>query len=131
MSGGKVRRDFLGRGWGFPFRFDDASGSVRMSSHERNIQESITVILGTRPGERQRLPDFGCRIHELMFAPNNAATGTLAARHVRSALERWEPRIEVTRIDAEPEASGVMKVSVAYRVRSTQQLQELDLLITG
>jgi len=126
-----VRKEFLGRGWGFPLGFDNASGSVRTSAQERNIQESITVILGTRPGERQRLPDFGCRIHELMFAPNNPATATLVARHVRSALERWEPRIEVTRIDAEPEASGTMKVSVAYRIKSTQQLQDLDLLITG
>lgn len=123
--------EFLGRGWGFPFRFDNGTGGVRMSAEARNIQESITVILGTKPGERQRLPEFGCRIHELMFAPNNSATGTLVARHVRTALERWEPRIEVTRIDAEPGASGVMRVSVAYRIKSNQQLQELDLLITG
>jgi len=126
-----VRKDFLGRGWGFPFEFDDSTGTVRASAQERNIQESITVILGTKPGERQRLPEFGCRIHELMFAPNNSATSTLVARHVHSALERWEPRIEVTRIEAGSGTSGVMKVVVAYRIKSTQQLQELDLLITG
>ena len=36
---------------------------------EENIRESVTIILGTQPGERQMLPEFGCRIHELMFAP--------------------------------------------------------------
>ncbi|MEN0061704.1 MAG: GPW/gp25 family protein [Myxococcota bacterium] len=126
-----MSKEFLGRGWGFPFQFDNSSGGVRLSAYERNIQESITVILGTKPGERQRMPEFGCRIHELMFAPNTSVTGTLVARHVRDALERWEPRIDIVQIDSEPDSSGVMRVSVSYRIKSNQQLQELDLLITG
>ena len=58
-----VRKDFLGRGWKFPFGFDPASGGVALSEFEENIRESVTIILGTQPGERQMLPEFGCRIH--------------------------------------------------------------------
>ncbi len=127
----EVRKEFLGRGWGFPLRFDPATGGVGMSQYEDNIQECITLILGTRPGERQMLPEFGCRIHELMFSPNTQTTATLVGYHVQKALARWEPRIEVTKVDAWPDDSGKVRVLVKYRVKSTSEAAELDLTLTA
>jgi phage baseplate assembly protein W len=118
-----VRKDFLGTGWAFPFGFDSASGGVAMSSAEENIRQCISVILATRPGERQMLPSFGCRIHELLFAPNTSATSAMIAHHVREALMKWEPRIEVLDVRATPEQSGAVHVDVEYRIRATNQLQ--------
>jgi uncharacterized protein len=126
-----VRKDFLGRGWKFPFGFDPASGGVALSEFEENIRESVTIILGTQPGERQMLPDFGCRIHELMFAPATRATATLAQYHVETALARWEPRIDVINVDAYPGNSGVLRVEVKYRIKSTKADQTLDLQLTS
>lgn len=126
-----MRKEFLGRGWQFPFGFNTATGGVAMSEFEKNIQESITIILGTKPGERQMLPEFGCRIHELMFAPNTRATATLIAHHVKSALARWEPRIEVVNVDSWPDAAGMIKVQVNYRIKSTLKDQELAVMLGG
>ena len=118
-----VRKDFLGRGWAFPFGFDSATGGVAMSSAEENIRQCISVILATRPGERQMLPDFGCRIHDLLFAPNTNATSAMIAHHVREALVKWEPRIEVLEVRAKPDQSGSVHVEVEYRIRATNQVQ--------
>lgn len=126
-----MRKDFLGRGWKFPFGFDPASGGIALSEFEENIRESVTIILGTQPGERQMLPDFGCRIHELMFAPATRATSTLAQYHVETSLARWEPRIEVIHVDAYPGNSGVLRVEVKYRIKSTKADQTLDLQLTS
>ena len=126
-----MRKEFLGRGWRFPFGFDSASGGVALSEYEQNIQECVTVILGTKPGERQMLPQFGCRIHELMFTPNTRATATLIARHVEVSLERWEPRIEVTKVDSWPDDSGVIRIVVQYKIKSTLSEQELSYLFSG
>jgi phage baseplate assembly protein W len=126
-----VRKDFLGRGWKFPFQFDLASGGLGMSEYEDNIRQCVTVILGTKPGERQMLPEFGCRVHELMFAPKTGATATMIAQHVRKALERWEPRIEVGKVESWPEPSGTIRVQVHYKIRSTLSEQELSLLLTS
>lgn len=125
--GATVRKEFLGRGWKFPFQIDPASGGVAFSEYEQNIRECVTLILGTRPGERQMLPEFGCRIHELMFAPNTSATAQLAKTHVESALKRWEPRIEVTGVDAWPDPGGSIRVHVHYRIKTTQSDQDLAL----
>jgi hypothetical protein len=126
-----VQKEFLGRGWRFPFGFDAATGGTQMSQYEENIRQCITIILATKPGERQMLPDFGCRIHDLMFAPTTRATATLISHHVQKSLERFEPRIEVTSVDAFPEPGGTIRVHVHYKIKSTLSEQELALLLTG
>jgi phage baseplate assembly protein W len=119
-------REILGRGWAFPFRIDPATGAVATSEYEENIRQCITVILGTRPGERQMLPTFGCRIHELLFAPSTRATAAMVAHHVREALEAWEARIDVDDVESDIVAGGAIKVTVHYRIRATGAPQSLS-----
>lgn len=125
------RKEFLGRGWSFPFHFNPATGEVATSAFEENIRQSISIILGTRPGERQMLPDFGCRIHELLFAPNTPATAREARRYVEEALVRWEPRIEVTDIHSEPDPSGAIRLEVSYRIPAIDASETLTHVVTN
>ncbi len=122
----KNPKEFLGRGWAFPFQLDSATGGVGYSEFEENIRQNITIILGTKPGERQMLPQFGCRIHELLFAPNTRATSAMVAHHVSEALRRWEKRIEVLKVDATGDQVGTVRVSVDYKILATNQLQQLS-----
>jgi len=126
-----VQKDFLGRGWGFPFHVDPASGRVGFSEFEENIRQCITIILGTRPGERQMLPEFGCRVHELLFAPNNQTTAQVAAGHVREALSKWEPRIEVQDVTSNADPSGAIRVEVIYRIVSTDSVQTVTHMVSN
>lgn len=125
------KEDFLGRGWAFPFGFSSSTGGVEVSSGEENIRQCIGVILSTRPGERQMLPDFGCRLHELLFAPNTRATSALIAHHVREALSRWEPRIEVLDVHADPRQDGSVNVEVEYLIRATNARQVATHTMSG
>ena len=118
-------KEVLGRGWSFPFQFDATRGTVGMSEYEENIRQNITISLGTRPGERQMLPAFGCRIHELLFAPNTRSTAAMVAHHVEEALTRWEGRIEVLKVTSAPEPGGSVRVEVEYRVLLTGGVQTL------
>lgn len=118
-------KELLGRGWAFPFQFDSARGSVALSEYEENIRQSITIIIGTRPGERQMLPEFGCRIHDLLFSPNTRATAATVSHHVTEALRRWERRIEVLKVEALPEPGGAIRVQVEYKILLTDAVQSL------
>lgn len=77
------------------------------------------------------LPEFGCRMHELMFSANTQATANSVASYVKEALVRWEPRIEVMQVDAWPDSNGAMQVQVHYKIRSTLSEQEVTLLLAG
>ena len=125
------QKEFLGRGWAFPFRFDPASGGVAFSEFEGNIRQCITIILSTRPGERQMLPDFGCRVHELLFAPSTATTSLIAEGHVRDALRKWEPRVEVESVNAMPDSTGALRIEVVYRILATDAVQTVSHVVSN
>ena len=44
-----MSEEFIGNGWAFPLR-TDATGGVALVSREREIEESIRLILGHEPG---------------------------------------------------------------------------------
>lgn len=118
--------DFIGRGWAFPLR-TDATGSIALVSGEREIVESIRLILATAPGERPMRPEFGCGIHDLVFAPADAATAGEIAFAVRRALETWEPRITLDDvvIDFAEADEGTLLIDIRYRIRDTNDPRNL------
>lgn len=113
--------DFLGQGWAFPVL--PQGGRVRFAADAQDIAQAILIILQTAPGERVMLPDFGCRINELVFAAGNATATSLAQLYVKQALDRWEPRIQVTSVVAtvQPEQPNMLQISVEYIIRSRNQ----------
>ena len=115
-----MANDFLGAGWKYPVR-TDADRKIAMSEYEEDIKEAVWIILGTAKGERVMRPDFGCGIHDFVFAPINTATVNLVENAVREALTLWEPRIELTKVEVSTEQAdeGKLIVSIDYRVRMT------------
>lgn len=94
-------REFLGKGLRFPVSVN-LSGGISSSTLEENVRQSIFVILGTAPGERVMRPDFGCRIHDLMFAPNNMITSARAQIFCEEAIYKYEPRVSKVVCSAAP-----------------------------
>jgi len=121
-----VSKRFLGRGWAFPVELD-RDGRVPYAAEESKVQQSALVILGTARGERVMRPEFGSRLHELVFAPMTSATKSLVAHYATDALVQWEPRIEVLRVVVEEDSGAVGKllVNVEYRLRSSNSVFNL------
>jgi uncharacterized protein len=121
-----MRNEFVGRGWGFPLRAD-ANGSIALVSDEREIEEAIRLVLATSPGERPMRPEFGCRIHEHVFAPVSAGTAGLLAFEVRQSLEQWEPRISVDDVVVSYDAQdrSVVYIDISYRINDTNSTRNL------
>jgi phage baseplate assembly protein W len=120
------QRDFVGSGWAFPVGVD-ARGRIALSRRERDVEESITLILLTPKGQRLMRPEFGCRIHELVFAPNDASTEGLAIYYVEEALAMWEPRIDVlnVRAAADETAPERLLIEIEYQIKATYDRRAL------
>ncbi len=103
--------DFIGRGWAFPVRADK-TGGIALVSRERELAESIELILRTPKGDRPMRPEFGCGIWDEVFSPMDATTAGRVAYDVRAALERWEPRINVTAVDVHVQRRGRGRMDV-------------------
>lgn len=115
-----MAKEFLGVGWKFPVQMNDQH-EIAMSRYEEDVQEAIWIILSTAPGERLMLPDFGCGIHEFVFAPNNTRTAGLVSFYVKEALNRWEPRIDLLEVKVRPDAANpsILLINIDYKVRTT------------
>jgi len=113
-------REYIGQGLAFPLQVNP-QGGIALASGERDVEQAIRIILSTAPGERVMRPEFGCRIHELVFAPHDAATESLVVYYVEEALVQWEPRIDVQEVDvsADPGRDGALLVEIKYRVKDT------------
>ncbi len=112
--------EFLGRGWSFPVEVD-GSGRIVEANDDDKVRQSIEIILRTAPGERVMRRDFGCGIHELVFATISADMLGRVVASVSGALATWEPRIDVLGVDARPDRDDPTRllIEIDYRVRST------------
>jgi phage baseplate assembly protein W len=117
---------FVGRGIAYPMRVG-ITGGIALTSREDEIAESMRLILGTSPGERPMRPDFGCPIHEHIFAPADASTTGLIAFDVRNALTRWEPRIDVLDVTVrrDDDQPTLLYIDITYAIRETNDPRNL------
>jgi phage baseplate assembly protein W len=117
MDSGNV----LGRGIAFPPKVGP-DGRVQFSEGERNIRESIEIILKTEHRERLRLPSFGGGLSTYLFEPNTTATWRQLEDRISKALAAWEPRITTESVDvtADPQDATTAIATIAYRLVATQ-----------
>lgn len=116
-----ITTSFLGTGWRFPPSFSAHDASAGLVSDEEDINQSLCLLLSTRPGERLMRPDFGCDLDRLLFEPLDETLRTYAKGLIQTAILFHEPRITVedihlTTADAN---SGVIHIRIEYRIPAT------------
>jgi uncharacterized protein len=118
--------DILGSGLAFPLHVD-ARGALALAGGEDDVEQAIALILGTAPGEREMRPEFGCAVHDLVFDTIDAAMIGKLETAIRSALDRWEPRIEVRSLDFDLGSvdGGRLLITIGYTVRATNHQRNL------
>ena len=119
-------REIVGAGWAFPVG-TDGRGGIALARGDTDIEQAIRIILGTAKGERRMRPNFGCAIHDLIFAPNDESTWGLARYAVEEALGWWEPRIDVVdvQVGLSPQSPQRLDITISYRVRATKDARTL------
>ena len=116
---------FLGSGWAFPPRF--TRRGVTMAHAERDIEESLFILLSTVPGERVMQPTFGCGLKLHVFDSINESTIAVIKDIVSQAILFNEPRVVVERIDVSDAdlVEGKLAINIQYKVRATNNRYNL------
>jgi len=117
------RKSFLGTGWAFPLSFErsDSMSTVAMISEVHDIEQSLTILLSTRPGERLMRPDFGCALDDLLFEPANISLITYIKDLIRRSILFYEPRVDLRGIEIITDGlmEGRVLIEIDVVVRST------------
>ena len=118
-------KKFLGNGLAFPIR-TNARGQIELVTGNTDIEQSIRIILQTRPGERVMRPTFGCHANDLLFEPRSAGTMSQLQNYVLDALRLWEPRIDVVSVDVDsPGNDGILLAEISYVIKATHDTRSI------
>lgn len=116
---------------GVPGLHVGAGGRLATVTDAAAVRQALMLLLSTRPGERVNRPRYGCHLFRLAFAPADETAAGLAKHYVARAVEEWEPRVEVLALEAvrPPEDPSVIEVRMRYRVRTTQQEDDVTVAV--
>lgn len=115
---------FLGTGWSFPPSFDRETGEVATVSNEKDIEQSLKILLSTSLGERVMQPEYGCNLNDYMFESLNSTLIGIIRQKVETAILYYEPRIIAESVDVTSDGSfdlieGKFTITVVYTIPDT------------
>jgi len=120
-------KSFLGSGWSFPPRFLDSTEGLELSHDDRDIAESIYILLSTTPGERVMNPGYGCNLHSMVFSSVTTSMKTRMEDLISTAILYYEPRINLVaiNIDDKDQLEGKLEINIVYDIKGTNSRKNM------
>lgn len=129
-----VRQDIA-----YPFRIDPVSQQTTQTGYPDHVDQMVRQLLLTTPGERVNLPQFGCGLRSLVFAPNADALAATVKLRVIQGLSQWLAGV-VNVVDVVTSAGsggpggagaepGTLEVTVTYTLVETQTNQAVTVTV--
>lgn len=114
-----MEKAYLGVGLKYPTEL--IGGSVQYVSGLSLVQQSITTILNTPKGTKFLLPEFGSRLRELIFEPNDEVLEDLLGTFIYEAIRDWEKRVEYIKTTF-TQHNNVTFCEITYRVLASNEV---------
>jgi hypothetical protein len=122
--------------YAFPFQIDTASQQTAQAAYAAHVDQMIRQLLLTDPGERADLPQFGCGLRSLIFAPDSAALAATVQLRIIQAFNQWLAGIvvvgDITVGNADsgaPVGPGTLQVTITYTLVETQTNQAVTVTV--
>lgn len=101
--------------------------TARVIDLDSHLTQSITDILTTPKGSRVMRRDYGSLLPELIDAPINGETVVDVFAATAEALDAWEPRLRLRRVEIASSAAGTMTLLLTGEVGDAAQSVEVVL----
>jgi phage baseplate assembly protein W len=121
--------------YAYPFRIDPSSGQGMQTDYASHVDQMIRQVLLTSPGERIDLPEFGCGLRQLIFAPHSSALDAATSLIVLQSLNRWLAGIiTVQNVVVTPLAQlddpAKVNIEIQYTLLATQTNGTVQVLVS-
>lgn len=92
------------------------------------VKRSIRNILLTRVGEVPFFPEFGTRVHRLLFEPIDPITTALLQSEIQTSIKAFEPRVTVLETLVTPNEEK-LEYQIDLTLRLLNQIQPVTLTL--
>lgn len=115
----------------FPQIINRVSGKIELSSNTQSINECLSILLRTTPGEMLGDPEWGCNLLNRIFQYQGVIIAELIKEDIIDAISKYEPRIIVTSNDIVIEENiNVVKIYIQYEIKDTGEINTYNMDIT-
>src|SRR5258708_11636569 len=120
------------------WRVSAGAGQIVRAPYPAHVDQLIRQLLLTSPGERVCVPEFGCGLRRLVFAPQSDALTATVRIQVQQSIATWLSD-QVTLVDisvlsgADPSTGldeGSLLVTVSYTLVDTQTESTLSVRVS-
>lgn len=101
------------------------NGTVQVTQDPNQIaNDRVESLVGTYPGERVMLPDYGVDVPSFVFAPDVSAQSDLLTIDIQHAVNQWEPSIVLNSVKPVMIQSdvGIVDVEVEFSISNNPAL---------
>ena len=84
-----MQPNYFTRGWSFPPQFGLKGSTVQMAIDQEDIQQSLTILLFTLPGERFMHPTYGADVKQFLFQEMSQGFITHLKEILTDAITRY------------------------------------------
>jgi phage baseplate assembly protein W len=118
--------EFVGRGWSFPLDVT-ANGTIATIGGPRKLEQAMSLVLTTYPGERPFRPEFGARLRDFVFEGATMEVFSGIEREVRDSLRVWEPRVSVREVfvTADSHQPTLLHIEITYVIKGENDERNL------
>lgn len=98
------------------------NGSARLSYGKEAVEESLMTILNTPIGSKFFLPEWGSRLHELIFEPNDEVLTSMMRLFIADAIAEWEKRVKFVDVVFNISEAKV-DATIFYKILSSNEIE--------
>lgn len=102
------------------FSYNPRTRDVATKTDDNAVRGALRNLIHTRNYERPFQPDLGSQLHSLLFDNLDDFSVTVAERVLADSIRKYEPRIEVYRVQVVPNDANEMYIQVEYKIKNTQ-----------
>jgi Bacteriophage baseplate protein W len=124
------------RDYAYPLRIDGGSQQAAQAPYAQHVEQMIEQILLTAPGERVDMPQFGCGLRQLLFAPITSQLDAMLNLQITQALGKYlagiitVSAISVTTSEDDGALDpGTVLVTIAYTLVDTQTQEQTTVIL--
>ncbi len=123
----KLNNNYLYKDLKLDSEITENKRDVKVSLDYQAINNGIFNMFLFNQGERILLPEFGNSLYRYLYEPINEHTARKITNEIELMFQRWEPRVEIDRIDIEPRPDeNTYIVSIHYSVPSLNSQKILN-----
>lgn len=102
------------------FSYNPRTRDVATKTDDNAVRGALRNLIHTKNYERPFQPDLGSQLHSLLFDNLDDFSITVAERVLADSIRKYEPRIDIFRVQVVPNDANEMYIQVEYKIKNTQ-----------